>query len=203
MPHLLGLTGNIACGKTTIGKMLLALGAATYIDADAIVHELYLPHQPIYDAVVHTFGPDILTAEGQIDRKRLGTIVFNDPAQLQQLETITHPAVNGAIASRIVGLPADAVAVIDAVKLLEGGFGALCDGIWLVTCTVAEERRRLIEERHLTPEEADARLAAQPDNALRRSQFTEEIDNSATFAATQQQVSVAWARFQAKVAANQ
>src|SRR5690242_9425925 len=98
MPHLLGLTGNIACGKTTIGKLLLALGATRYIDADAVVHNLYRAGQPIYEAVLQAFGPDVLASDGQIDRKLLGAHVFGDPAALRQLEAITHPAVQVAVA---------------------------------------------------------------------------------------------------------
>ncbi len=92
MPHLLGLTGNIACGKTTIGQMLLELGAARYIDADAVVHHLYDPGEAVHDAVVHAFGNDILAADGTIDRQALGACVFADPAALQRLEAIVHPA---------------------------------------------------------------------------------------------------------------
>lgn len=200
MPHLLGLTGNIATGKTTIGRMLLELGAARYIDADAVVHGLYLPHQPVYDAVVATFGRDMLTADGQLDRKRLGARVFGDPAALTELERITHPAVHLAVAEQLRDVPADAVAVIDAVKLLEGGMGATCDQVWLVVCDPAEERRRLLEDRGMSAAEADARLAAQPDNDARRSRVQVVIDNSGALAATRAQVEAAWARYQAQIA---
>ncbi|MBA3823305.1 MAG: dephospho-CoA kinase [Ktedonobacterales bacterium] len=199
MPHLLGLTGNIATGKTTIGRMLLELGAARYIDADAVVHGLYLPDQPVYDAVVATFGREMLTADGQIDRKQLGARVFGDPAALAELERITHPAVHLAVAEELKGLPADAVAVIDAVKLLEGGMGAACDQVWLVVCDPAEERRRLLQDRGMSAAEADARLAAQPDNAARRPRVQAVIDNSGTLDATRAQVAAAWARYRAQM----
>ncbi len=195
MPHLLGLTGNIATGKTTIGRMLLDLGAARYIDADAVVHGLYLPDQPVYDAVIATFGREMLTAEGQIDRKRLGARVFGDPAALAQLEHITHPAVHLAVAEQLLPLPPEAVAVIDAVKLLEGGMGAACDQVWLVVCDPAEERRRLRVDRGMSASEADARLAAQPDNDARRDRVQVVIDNSGTLAATRAQVEAAWAGY--------
>jgi dephospho-CoA kinase len=197
MPHLLGLTGNIACGKTTIGHMLLDLGAVRYIDADAVVHELYAPGQPIHAAVLAAFGRDILTPDGQIDRRALGARVFGDPAALQQLERIVHPAVHGAVAARLVDLPADAVAVIDAVKLLEGGMARQCEQVWLVVCDPAEERRRLIMDRGLTAAEADARLAAQPDDAARRALVDVVIDNSGTLDHTRAQVAAAWARYRA------
>lgn len=197
MPHLLGLTGNIACGKTTIGQMLLELGAARYIDADAVVHDLYAPGQPIHAAVLAAFGRAILTPDGQIDRRALGARVFSDPAVLQRLEGIVHPAVHAAVAARLADLPPDAVAVIDAVKLLEGGMARQCDQVWLVVCDAAEERRRLLMDRGLTPAEADARLAAQPDNTTRRPLVAVVIDNSGTLAETRAQVAAAWARWRA------
>ena len=201
MPHLLGLTGNIATGKTTIGQMLLALGAARYIDADAVVHGLYLPDEPVYDAVIATFGRAMLTPDGQIDRKALGARVFSDPAALAELERITHPAVHLAVAQQLSNLPAEAVAVIDAVKLLEGGMASACDQVWLVVCDLAEERRRLLADRGLSAAEADARLAAQPDNAARRAKVQAIIDNSGSLAATRAQVEAAWAAYRATYAA--
>ncbi len=197
MPHLLGLTGNIACGKTTVGQMLLALGAARYIDADAVVHDLYAPGQPVYDAVIAVFGHAIVTAEGQIDRRALGARVFSDPAELRRLEAIVHPAVHAAVMQRLADLAPEKVAVIDAVKLLEGGMARWCDQVWLVVCDPAEERRRLMEDRQMTPAEADARLAAQPSNEARRALVQAIIDNSGSLAETQAQVEAAWARYRA------
>jgi dephospho-CoA kinase len=199
MPHLLGMTGNIACGKTTIGQMLLELGAARYIDADAVVHHLYDPGQPVHDAVVRAFGDGIVAPDGTIDRQALGARVFGDPAALQRLEAITHPAVGMAIWAEIQQIPPEAVAVVDAVKLLEGSLGKLCDAVWLVICDPPEERRRLIEDRHMTPEEADARLAAQPDNDARRPLVQAVIDNSGTREATRAQVQAAWQAFQRQI----
>jgi dephospho-CoA kinase len=197
MPHLLGLTGNIACGKTTIGQMLLALGATRYIDADAVVHDLYLPGQATHVDVAAAFGPAILTPDGQIDRRALGARVFGDPAALWQLEAIVHPAVHVAVAQRLADLPADAVAIIDAVKLLEGGMARMCDQVWLVVCDPAEERRRLIADRGLSSAEAEARLAAQPSNDARRPLVDVVIDNSGTLEQTRAQVVAGWAAFHA------
>lgn len=198
MPHVLGLTGNIATGKTTIGRMLLDLGAARYIDADAVVHDLYAPGQPVFAAVVQVFGPAILTPTGTIDRKALGARVFGDPHALRQLEALVHPAVQGVVMARLTDLPADAVAVIDAVKLLEGQLAHRCDAVWLVICDVAEERRRLLADRGLSAAEADARMAAQPDNATRIPRVQAVIDNSGTLAATSRQVAAAWEHFRAQ-----
>ncbi len=98
MPRTLGLTGNIACGKTAVGQMLLALGAERYIDADAVVHSLYQAGQPICIEVVRLFGSGVLAADGSIDRQALGSIVFHNPEAMRQLEQIVHPAVGAALA---------------------------------------------------------------------------------------------------------
>ena len=194
MPRLLGLTGNIASGKTTIGHMLLDRGAATYIDADAVVHQLYLPDQPVYQAVVQTFGAQFGGPNG-IDRQALGALVFQEPAALQRLEAIVHPAVGAAVQARLAMLAPTAIAVIDAVKLLEGRMGGWCEQVWLVWCDPAEERRRLITDRGQTPAEADARLAAQPDREHHRHIVAAVIDNSGSLAATEVQVAAAWQHF--------
>ncbi len=196
MPHLLGLTGNIACGKTSIGTLLVELGAARYIDADAVVHGLYGPGQAITTAVEATFGPAILTPDGAVDRRALGAIVFNDPERLRQLESIVHPAVHAAIQAQLLDLAPDQVAVVDAVKLLEGGMAAWCDQVWLVICDPTIERERLITIRGLTPTEADARLASQPDRAAQSGLVTVVIENSGTFATTREQVVGAWQAYQ-------
>src|SRR5258708_10288390 len=100
MPYVLGLTGNIASGKTTIGLMLLELGGTEYVDADLVVHKLYLPGQPLVAELAQAFGPGILDAAGGVDRRALGAIVFGDAARLRQLEGIVHPAVQSALVGR-------------------------------------------------------------------------------------------------------
>lgn len=197
MAILLGLTGNIASGKTTVGHMLLELGAARYIDADEVVHRLYEPGQPIYAGVVAAFGNEILTPEGAIDRRRLGNIVFHAAEALRRLETIVHPAVGVAISAEIQSAPANAVLILDAVKLLEGGTGALCKSRWLVICNEEQQLRRLIERDGFSEEEAHARLRAQPPIGPKLALVDEVIDNSGTLAATRAQVEAAWGRFKA------
>jgi dephospho-CoA kinase len=96
-PYLIGLTGNIACGKSSVLAMLAELGARV-IDADRVTHELQQPGQPVYTAIVDAFGPGILASpSGPIDRRALGAIVFADPAALRRLELIVHPAVHARI----------------------------------------------------------------------------------------------------------
>jgi dephospho-CoA kinase len=198
MPYVIGITGNIACGKTTVGSILLELGAARYIDADAIVHELYHPNQPLYDAVLRDFGPGVLASDGAIDRKALGAIVFNDPIRLKQLEALVHPIVSTTIVGQLMDLGTQEIGIVDAVKLLEGNTAQQCNAIWLITCSPDEERRRLIEDRGLSPDEASKRLAAQPNRDQHDPRITEVIDNSGTRATTKVQVEAAWQRFIAR-----
>jgi dephospho-CoA kinase len=195
MPFVIGLTGNIASGKTTVGRMLLELGAQRYIDADLLVHQLYEPGQPVYQAVVALFGPTIVDERGTLNRRALGEVVFNDPEALRRLERIVHPAVHSAIAAELQKLPDKAIAIVDAVKLLEGGSARFTHSRWLVICSPEEQLRRLIELRGFTEAEARARLQVQPPVEPKLKLVDEVIDNSGNLATTRAQVNAAFARF--------
>ena len=195
MPVLLGLTGNIASGKTTVGQMLLELGAERYIDADLLVHQLYEKGRPIYAGVLSAFGDGILAPDEEIDRRKLGAIVFNAPDEMRKLEAIVHPAVRVAMAEELQKAAPDAIVILDAVKLLEGGSAALCKSKWLVICNEEQQLRRLIQRNGFTEEEARARLRAQPPIEPKLKLVDEVIDNSGTLEATHAQVEAAWARF--------
>lgn len=198
MQRIIGLTGSIACGKSTVVAWLRGLGAHT-IDADAVTHALQQPGQPVYDEIVAAFGTDILSAPaGPIDRRRLGAVVFADPAALRRLEQIVHPAVRHRITAWLAELASthpSAVAVIDAVKLLEGGWRDRCTAVWLVVCDPQQQFERLVARRGLTPEEARARLAAQPPEGPRRAAADVVIENSGTLEATHAQVVAAFRAF--------
>lgn len=195
MPRILGVTGNIACGKTAVGKMLLELGAERYIDADAVVHRLYLSGQPVAVQVAEVFGPRVLASDGSVDRKVLGDMVFQDIDAMRRLEAIVHPAVGQAIASELAGVSPGGIAIIDAVKLLEGGSGAMCQSKWMVVCSEEQELARLIARNDLSPDEARARLRAQPPVQPRLPLVDEVIDNSGSLEETRQQVEAAYERF--------
>jgi dephospho-CoA kinase len=199
MPYILGLTGNIASGKTTIGLMLLELGASVYVDADHIVHELYLPGQPLVDDLRAAFGPSILDAAGGVDRRVLGAIVFGDHEQLRRLEAIVHPAVQTALVERLRTLGPDDIGVLDAVKLVESGYAPLCHGLWLITCPPEVQIERLMRTRGLSEAEARLRLAAQPDVAAKRAVASEIIDNVGSLDDLRRQVTAAWGRFTASI----
>lgn len=197
MPYILGLTGNIASGKTSVGLMLLELGAATYVDADMVVHELYLPGQPLATRLAEAFGPQVLAPDGGVDRRILGQIVFGDQEKLRQLEALVHPAVQTALISRLRALPADAVGVLDAIKLIESGYAPFCQGIWLVVTTPETQMERLMSNRGLSEIEARQRLDAQPPIDPKRALVTEVLENTGSLADLREQVTAAWARFTA------
>ncbi|MEO7912337.1 MAG: dephospho-CoA kinase [Roseiflexaceae bacterium] len=201
--YIIGLTGNIACGKSTVLDLLRAHGAHV-LDADRVTHELQAPGQPVYHAIVAEFGTDILSAPaGPIDRRALGAIVFADPAALRQLEQIVHPAVRERITAWLASVGSGSsqlptpnsqlpVAVIDAIKLLEGGWKQICDAIWVVTCPPEQQLARLISTRGMREDEARARIAAQPPQADKVAQADVVIDNSGSLEATRRQVEAAW-----------
>lgn len=195
MPRVIGLTGNIACGKTAVGQMLLELGAERYIDADAVVHALYERGQPIAINVANAFGPEVIAPDGSVDRKALGAIVFHDASAMRRLEAIVHPAVGAAIAGELAAVSPSGIAIIDAVKLLEGGSGAFCQSKWLVICAEEQELARLMARNGFSEDEARARIQVQPSNAQRIPLVDEVIDNSGSLAETRQQVAAAFARF--------
>lgn len=202
-PFLIGLTGGIACGKSTVLAMLAALGART-IDADRITHKLQQPGTAVHQQIVASFGPGVLGASGTIDRRKLGAIVFADPTKLAQLEAIVHPAVRneirkfldgvaeaGGYATRL-GTLTRPVAVIDAIKLIESGWTSECDQVWVVICDEAQQIERLMTTRGMSEHEARQRIAAQPPQAERLAHATVVIENNGNQAQTRAQVEAAW-----------
>lgn len=190
---IIGLTGNIGTGKTTVLKMLRAYGACT-IDADDVAHDVIQPGQPAHAQVVAAFGQEILDDSGIIDRKRLGQIVFNDPNKLARLEHLIHPAIIARI-NALIEAANEAVVVIEAIKLLEAGMAAtLCDQVWVVTSPVEQQIERLMAERGMTRAAALARLSSQSPQSFKVSQADVVIDNSGSLAQLERQVQAAWQR---------
>jgi dephospho-CoA kinase len=203
--YLIGLTGGIACGKSTVLAMLAALGART-IDADRVTHRVQQPGTATYQQIVTTFGkPIVTTPGGPIDRRKLGAIVFSDPAKLKQLERIVHPAVHTAIEDWLLEVArtggagtrmqplARPVAVIDAIKLIEAAWHKQCNAVWVVVCPVEQQVERLMTTRGMSEAEARQRIAAQPSPESRLPYATVVIDNGGTQAATRTQIERAWA----------
>ena len=209
-PYLIGLTGGIACGKSTVLAMLAALGARI-IDADRVTHRLQQPGTPVFQQIVATFGRGVLSPTGALDRRKLGTLVFSDQAKLELLEQLIHPAVRAAILSFIeeigrsggygtrLGTLNRPVVVIDAIKLIEGGWVKACAQVWVVTCSETLQLERLRTTRGMSEEEAQQRLAAQEPQASRLPYATVVLTNDGTQAETRAQVDAAWQKVLAAV----
>lgn len=192
MPRLLiGLTGNIATGKSEVARMLRRLGAVV-IDADQIAREIVQPGRPALTEIVRAFGADILLPNGELDRKKLARIVFSDPRKLQQLEAITHPAVRQVMGELIAAQPADAVVVLEVIKLFESGWACQCDEVWVTHCPKEMQIARLMRDRGLSEAEARARVAAQNPQADKLARADLVIDTSGSLEYTRQQVEAAW-----------
>ena len=194
--YLIGLTGNIATGKSTVAKMLGDLGA-TVIDADALVHELQRKGTATYDAIVAAFGPAILNQDREIDRTALGAIVFSDPAKLQLLESIVHPAVLLESIRRI-GEAVTPVVVYEAIKLIEAGRAEMCDAVWVVTARPEVQLDRLLRDRQMSEADARRRTEAQSPQSEKVRHATLVIDNSGSLAETRRQVETAFRAIEIK-----
>lgn len=200
---VIGLTGGIASGKSTVTHMLRELGA-TVVDADVAAREVVQPGSEGLAAIVETFGPDILLPTGSLDRAQLGSIVFADAQRRKQLEAITHPRVRALMweqvaAGRSQGLPA---IVLDVPLLIEGGMYQQVDKTWVVYVDRDTQLQRLMARDHLTLQAAETRLAAQMplDEKLRFASAV--IDNRQGHEETRAQVALLWQGTLAKLHAD-
>lgn len=191
---ILGLTGGIGSGKTLAAQILAGLGAVV-IDADKVGHTTYLPGTRGFDQVVAEFGPTVVAADGTIDRKRLGAMVFGDPTKLGRLNAIVHPLISQAVAERIaeerkVGR-APAI-VIEAAVLVEAKWDALVDEVWVVTARPEIVEQRLVAQRGLDPAAIAARVRNQLSDGERAAHADVIIDNSGDRAALEARLSALW-----------
>jgi dephospho-CoA kinase len=187
---LVGLTGSIATGKSTVSRMFAHLGARV-VDADLLAREVVMPGQPAYVKIVEEFGPGVVQEDGSIDRKALGAIVFADPARRKRLEEITHPAI-GARQQRILSVldeeAFEGVVIWDAALLYESGGAATMDRVVVVSTDAETERRRLMERDGMSDADARARIASQMPVAEKAKLAHHVIDNSGQRAETERQV---------------
>jgi dephospho-CoA kinase len=188
--YVIGLTGNIATGKSVVRKMLEHLGAYS-IDADALSHRAIAKGAPGFQKVLDTFGKWILGSDGEIDRAKLGRLVFNDPEALQQLELIVHPLVEKAI-DVMIKRASQPVIVLEAIKLLEGTLAEGCDAIWVTYAPESIQKARLIQRRNLSENDALQRIHSQPAQEVKTAAANVVIQNSASFEDTWKQVVAAW-----------
>jgi dephospho-CoA kinase len=191
-PLLIGITGNIGTGKSTVARMLASLGAEV-IDADKVAHEVMRAGTAAHAQIVETFGPQVLGPDGEVDRARLGSIVFANPALLARLEAIAHPATLQAIARRIVATSAGVV-VVEAIKLIESGMASGCDNVWVTTCRPRQQVYRIVGGRGLSRAEAWERVRAQPPQEDKIARADVVVDTSGSMSRTRAQVQAAWDR---------
>jgi dephospho-CoA kinase len=190
-PYVIGLTGNIATGKSLVGRMLAERGAE-HIDADRLAHQVVARGTDAWQQIVREFGREILRPDGEIDRARLGAIVFSDAAALTRLEGFVHPPVIALTGERIERSTASIV-VVEAIKLIESGMVVrLCDALWVVIAPRAAQIERLVADRGLSYEDAVARVDAQPPQSAKAARADVVIDNGGSIEATRRQVARAW-----------
>jgi len=200
MTYLIGLTGNVATGKSQVARMLSVLGAHV-IDADALTHELERKGTPVHAAIVAAFGPGILRADGEIDRTQLGKLVFSDPNALRRLEAMVHPAVTAEVARQISNLKSrasdgQAVIVVEAIKLIEAGLHKQCDALWVVTCRPGLQLDRLMRTRGLSEADARLRIVAQPPQSGKAALADVLIENNGTLDELRARVRHHWEQIQ-------
>lgn len=194
---VVGLTGGIASGKSTVAQMLRRKGAAV-IDADEIAREVTAPGTPALQEIEQAFGPQMLTAQGTLDRKRLGSLVFGDESARRRLEQITHPRIMAEMRQRLEQLrgaphpPPVAVAVIPL--LYEAGVQDEVDVVVVVTASPQEQLRRLMQRDGLSREQAQARLRAQLPLADKERRADFVVDTAGRLEDTARQVAKLWAR---------
>ncbi len=188
--YVIGLTGNIAVGKSVVRQMLQHLGAYT-VDADGLTHQAMMPGAPAYLPVVETFGRFMLDEEGRINRTRLGSVVFTIPEALTTLEGIVHPVVNQAIVA-LVARAKQRVVVVEAIKLLETDLANMVDAIWVVDASPETQLKRLTDKRKMSADEARKRIFAQRPQADKVARADLIIMNEDNVEETWKQVQGAW-----------
>ena len=191
--RVIGLTGGIGTGKTQVSKLLEDLGAEI-IDADLLVHEAYRSHSEAWKAVVEAFGEDVLAPSGEVDRKRLGEIVFRDPQALRRLNAITHPRIKRMVEERIGRLREDGrdVVVVEAALLLEANWRPMFSELWVTTASEDQVFRRLHGRNGLDEEAIRARIGSQMPQAERVKQADVVIDTSGSIAELTDRVRQLW-----------
>jgi dephospho-CoA kinase len=181
-PFVIGLTGPIASGKSTVAELLRQRGAEV-IDADRVYRSLLQPGSQLWRRIVERFGSEIVGSDGEIDRAELGGVVFADPEALGDLDRITHPAVVAEVRTRI-GRSRAPLIVLEAVKLVQSGLASDVDALWFVNADAETRLRRLMFRSGLDEASARARIAAAPDTVPEGVDVSATIDNSGDLAST-------------------
>lgn len=187
---VIGLTGNIATGKSVVRRMLEHLGAYT-IDADALTHRAYAKGAPGFQPVIDKFGKWLLNREGEIDRQKLGNLVFGDGEAMRQLEEIVHPLVRQAT-EMLIKRATQPVVVIEAIKLLEGDLRTMCDSVWVTNAPEVIQVERLMRKRGFSREQAQERIHAQSPQSAKVNMANMVITNTGSYDDLWKQVNESW-----------
>jgi dephospho-CoA kinase len=189
---VIGLTGGIGSGKSTVSALLAAKGAVV-VDADAIVRDVQRPGTPVFAAMVERFGPGIVAADGTLDREAVADRVFGDPDALAALNAIVHPAVGAEIARRMQELATtDAVVVLDVPLMVESRNAYPVAGLLVVDVDPEVALRRVVEQRGMREDDVRARMGRQATREQRLARADRVIDNSGTLDDLRAQVDAAW-----------
>ena len=172
-----GLTGGIGMGKSTVSALLTELGAVV-IDADQLARDVVAPGTPGLAQIVEAFGPEVLAPDGQMDRPKVGAIVFADPERLRTLEGIVHPLVRARSVELEESAPAGALIVHDIPLLAETGQATRFDAVIVVDAPEEIQVERLVRDRGMSPEDARARIATQATREQRLAVATYVIENT-------------------------
>ncbi len=193
--RVIGLTGNIGSGKSTVSRRLKELGAVV-IDTDRIARDVVTPGTPGLDQIVKTFGSDVLMPGGELDRAKMGDMVFKDPAARSKLEAIVHPLINQEVVKRIdeykSGKNNALAMVVEVPLLIESGMHRLMDEIWLVTVNPEIQLNRILSRDRLSPEQARRRMNSQMPQEQKIKFATKIIENSGTPEETEARVDELW-----------
>lgn len=190
----IGLTGGIGSGKSTVAKMLAALGAEV-INADLVGHEVYRPGTPGFEQVVAAFGREIVAEDGTIDRRKLGALVFGKPEALAELNRIVHPLIAAAVRQKIAARRAAGSRVpivLEAAVLIEANWIPLVDEVWVVTAAPAAVIERVQSERGLPAQQIEARMKAQISDEERRTHAQVVIENTGSLEELRARVEREW-----------
>ena len=199
--YVIGLTGGIGSGKSTVAQMLKDRGAVL-LSADRIGHEVYTPGMPAWQEITDVFGREVLATDGSIDRKKLGAIVFADARALQKLNAITHPRMKDLMRQKIdeQERAGAEVAVLEAALLFDAGWDDLTDEVWVTVAPPEVAARRTAERSGISIDEALARIRAQMSNEERIRRSDVIINTDCDIEETRQQVESEWSRLRAKLA---
>jgi len=198
---IIGLTGGIACGKSTVRDILEKQGAHV-IDADKLGHKSYEPGQKAYKKIIETFGVKVLHEDNTIKRKALGSIVFSDKAKMRKLEGVVWPCIREMILQQIADIQKcneEKTVVVEAAVLLEAGWNDMMDQVWVVAVDPVTARERLMARNSLTKEDADKRIAAQMTNEERTQKADVVIWNKGSKEDLTFEVLKAWEGFQHQI----